>query len=469
MGIFNNIKRAFGFGESDIYDDDDITIDATVTPLKRQNETEASPAGGQSDASDTPVTLTIESVPVDSIFSSVISVFNDSLPPFLRESMNSDVQRKYLYEALEADVKDFLKRVNDNAMAACNSKWASERDKGRRDIEELRHKIEDSDSEIAEKDRQLLSAERQKRAINERVHDLESQIAKHEAEKEQLELENRTLVNKMRVMNVLGDSQSDDAVEAMSDAISRFEAEKAELQSTITALNEEIEAMRLKNDMSDSMFTSLNQRASAAVQDAAEKDRQISSLQEQLASANDHMTDLQKQLTDALGQADIYKQELEEAHTNLEIAANIQEEVEKVQKLMEKKNTHISELSTQLRHREDRINALEQEEKSLRKTIENNLRNQAESESSLHERIKDLEQQIKNAGAQATGSRRRKPSQSTPRISAIDEDLDNTDWLVATPPEGTTVRTSGVSDAEFGYQEPPKKTPPENSAQMSLW
>ena len=57
-----------------------------------------------------------------------------------------------------------------------------------------------------------------------------------------------------------------------------------------------------------------------------------------------------------------------------------------------------------------------------------------------------------------------------PKISAIDETLDSTEWLIATPPKGMVAKTTGIaSDADFGYQEPPRKPTPDNAAQMSLF
>ncbi|MDE5922864.1 MAG: hypothetical protein K2G79_05155, partial [Muribaculum sp.] len=66
--------------------------------------------------------------------------------------------------------------------------------------------------------------------------------------------------------------------------------------------------------------------------------------------------------------------------------------------------------------------------------------------------------------------RRGRPKKTMPRISAIDESMDSTEWLVATPPAGVAVKVAPPSDPAFGYQEPPRKPqPPENDAQMLLF
>ena len=204
--------------------------------------------------------------------------------------------------------------------------------------------------------------------------------------------------------------------------------------------------------MTDVMLNDLNSRASNSAKDVKQRDAEIESLKEKLK--------------ESVLRAGYLQSQLEEAQSNLEIAASIQDEVERIQETITKKNNQINELNTELRRRDDRINALEAEENSLRKTIESNLMSQAESEKSLREEIARLEQQVSVSGTKEKTRTKRKQAM---KISAIDEDLDNTDWLVATPPAGTSAKTSGVSDAEFGYQEPQRKTPPENSAQMSLW
>ncbi len=492
MGFFNAVKRAFGFGNSD-YDDEEISaddygIDATVTPLRQQHrENEAQKAEEPADAvpaqpQKSPTEIANESVPVESIFNTVVSIFNETLPSFLQDTVDTEAQKKRIFDSLSVDVKQYILDVHKTLMDSCNQHFEAERRGYQEEISRLETQMRNTEDGEAEKGRRLLSAERQKRAINERVHDLESQIAKLEAEREQFELENRTLVNKMRVMNVMGESAGDIDMESLSAKISGLENEKnvlsqqvaervaevEKLTSELSEVKEELAALRIKDSVSDTMFTDLNDRASAAQSKVKDYETEIAGLREQLTSAQEAESVLKTQLEDARAEAEIFSRDLDEARANLEIAARIQGEIEKIQSIIEKKNAQISDLNTELKRKDDRIMALEHEEESLRHTIENNIRVQAESEAALTARIAELESSLSSKTETEHESAPSRRSQST-RISAIDEDLDNTDWLVATPPEGTSAKTSGVSDAEFGYQEPQRKNPPENSAQMSLF
>jgi hypothetical protein len=84
--------------------------------------------------------------------------------------------------------------------------------------------------------------------------------------------------------------------------------------------------------------------------------------------------------------------------------------------------------------------------------------------------VDDVISEQEQPAAAAPRKRRRRPKKDLPRISAIDESMDSTEWLVSTPPEGVNMKVSTVSDAEFGYQAPPRKPqPPVNDAQMVLF
>lgn len=485
MGVFGKIKQAFGFG-GDEFEEDSFGIDATVVPLNNRKgledsdsqDEETRQASLENDAPFEEVEQEIV-VPVDRIFDSVVVEFNKSLPGFLQSGVNADAQRQHLYEGLESDIREYLENVKRKALEQCNRRWERERVSLNNEVKSLREQARSHSENDAEKTKQLLSAERQKRAMNERIHDLEDKIANLEAEKDQYELETRSLVNKLRVSNMLNEgvevpdiSEYEKRIDALTidnqslteklsetnATIDELNAKIVELSSIREALENEkkdldgqLESLRIKADMSDVMLNDLNSRASSANKEITERDSEIEGLKARIEELSSLVDDTQSQL--------------DEAHANLEIAATIGDEVERIQQAIEKKNGIISELNVKLRQRDDRVNALEAEEASLKHTIEANILAQAENEKALREQIANLEHQLSTSHEKNRSKRR----QSVAKISAIDEDLDNTDWLVATPPEGTPIKTSGVSDAEFGYQEPQRKTPPENSAQMSLW
>jgi len=486
MGIFSKIRQAFGFGSNEFDEDEDNFADATVQPRSRDNDIPGDDFKGNHvlesiDADDTGnLNDSIPAVPLDSIFNTVVNEFNKAMPSFIGSGANADMQRRHLYDALDADVKQLLASLQENAVERCNCRWERERSSLNSELSSVRDRLKSMEDSYADKGKQLLSAERQKRALTERIHDLESQVAGLEAERDQYELETRSLVNKLRVSNMVNEGaeipdvttyetriselqQQLDALHGEQKSLStlndQLTSQNSEVISRNTALEasnrdlrEQLEALKLKTDMTDVMLNDLNTRASSSAKEVQQRDDEIESLREQLK--------------DAIQQAEATQSQLDEARANLEIAASVQDEVERIQEAINKKNGQISELTLEVRRRDDRINALEAEENSLRKTIETNLLVQAENEKSLREDIARMQQQLT---ASSTKDRLRAKRKPTMKISAIDEDLDNTDWLVATPPEGTSARTSGVSDAEFGYQEPQRKNPPENSAQMSLW
>ena len=211
--------------------------------------------------------------------------------------------------------------------------------------------------------------------------------------------------------------------------------------------------MKLKEEMSDAMINELNAKASISIKQVEELEQEKQSLATQLTAISSQLKDNEK--------------ELKESKQDLEIVEQIQEEMSKFEAIKAKKDQKIGELQQEIQHLRNQINELEQESESLKSTIEQNLYNQAISEDLLKKEINQLKEVQKNAPQKKA---KKKNIQSSVKISAIDESIIDADWLISIPPEGTNTRptpSTGVED--FGYQAPPKKTTPENEAQMSLW
>ncbi|MDE6402772.1 MAG: hypothetical protein K2K86_03070, partial [Muribaculaceae bacterium] len=394
MAIFRKLKQAFGFSGSE-YDDEDDAYGVDSAAQSREHRDNQSTGNEFTQVStdtvadvDDAVTTELPVEQIDAIFATVVAEFNKALPAFIAEGANAEAQRRFLYDALNDDTKVFMQRVQSRAVELCNRRWEKERLSLNARLTELKARQQSLETTESEKSKQLLSAERQKRALNERVHDLESQIATLEAEKDQYELETRSLVNKLRVSNMVNEgmeipdvSTYEERIAAMQADIDRLtgenetltaaaaesaaqsEAKTKQLIDANAELQHQVDSLKMKVDMTDVMINDLNTRASSASKEAESQAAELESLRQKLK--------------DAIERADNAELELEDARANLEIAASIQTEVERIQEAITAKNKQISELNDTVRRREDRINALEAEEASLRRTIQSNLMNQA--------------------------------------------------------------------------------------------
>ena len=103
--------------------------------------------------------------------------------------------------------------------------------------------VEDS----SEAKKQQLSAERQKRALTDKVRELEKQLADISAENEQYILENKSLVNKLRVTQVLGNEQTETdrgAAAKIAELAAGLENAQKELADRKEAAENEVENLK---------------------------------------------------------------------------------------------------------------------------------------------------------------------------------------------------------------------------------
>lgn len=239
MSFYDKLRNAFGFGPDNEYDDDDLDF-------KEENEQKSEDINVQGLAS----VPTLPEVSADmkaQIFNGVVEIFNKNLPDFLSRSVDAKKQTQLLADALDKGLNDYLGGIMLQAEQYAESKLKTATENALKESEKLRNEIqqvEQARSNIREKQ---LSADRQRRALSERVSDLEMQLAKSEAEREQFQLENRSLLNKLKV----ADLQNPD-----SDAAKEYEQKMKDL--------------RTQQEMSQQMYNDL-QNQFAAEKDARAK------------------------------------------------------------------------------------------------------------------------------------------------------------------------------------------------------
>lgn len=444
MSLLSSIKKALGF--PDEYDDaDDVDL------IQQSSDTTAQPpATTPAKTSQTPIPDIDTTAITGHVFDAVIELFNSIQPEFVRQALDTDKQRAYLMSNIDSSLRSSLEAIALEARRKGEIQWQNEKSKLTADMDSMRSEYNSLCRQREEHKTAELSATRQKRALNERIHDLESKVTSLEAEKEQYMLESRSMANKLRVANVRSMSSDPESDEALQKLI----ADNDSLTATIEKLTAELSASRQENEAQVKVIEELRQRPASPTVTPQE----LEEIESQL-----------KQFEDIKRKKDARIAELKDA-----IKAS-QAKIDESMRLVNERDTTIATLQSQT--------------VSLSKTIEDNLYAHASVEAELKEEIRRLSELVNVAAdipAQNEGKRKRNdrnksrdrqtpPKESAPaeteavKISAIDELMDNTDWFVA--PEPTPLKKSPEVEEEFGYREPApsKKNSRDDDKQLSLW
>lgn len=272
------------------------------------------------------------------------------------------------------------------------------------ELERLREKAGEAESLNDKLEKQRLSFERQKRAMSDRILDLQDQVANLEAQ--------------------LSESASGiekNLPDKSADYLSEIERLKI--------LNEQLDA---KSRISDNMLSQLNRKLSQATNE----NRELSKELEAAMHLQNEIPRLQEMLERKNVQIKELQNRIEADETGDDSKDNVSESESKLLARIHELELHVSE-SDSLR---ERIKKLKADRETLRKTIETNLYNQAHSEARLRGEIKRLRRKYEPDKLESDDDRPRKGS-----------------------------RKRAEQSDDFGYQEPERGKRDDNPAQMSLF
>ena len=290
--------------------------------------------------------------------------------------MDKEAEKKYLFDRLDKPFKEFISAVNERARESVSRKWKTEHLNLTKEMEEARVKMRELEEQRNTMQSAQLSAERQKRAVAEKVHELETRIAALEAEKEQFELENKSLVNKLKVSNV-----HQEELEAASAEIERLRAELKTQKENIS----DVEQLRM--DL---------QQARKELSQAKDKETEIAS---QLEAARQDLMQREDKNSQLLKQIKDLEIQLSEAQNGLKVVDEVEIKLQQFEQIKASKDEKIAQLLDNLQSVEEenkqlqaRLNDLiEQKEKLEQAVTQGNVGNKNEIES--------LKSDLENANA----------------------------------------------------------------------
>lgn len=432
MSFFDKFKRAMGFPSMD-EEEIEEGIDATVTPLRerqqRAGEPEVAPEVAPTPVAPAPTAAEeaaarAEAMPrpqPEVIFSRVVEIFNEALPGFLQKSVDPEKQRQLLYSSLDTSIRNYFEELERMVERRHEARFQADRLRLQEQIDALRLKAQKEEEVNSDAKTRQLSAERQKRALSERVHDLEKRISEIEAENEQYILENKTMANKIRLLGMT----DADAEELRKDTLAKTEElrqkqeevaaiiadaerkqaeaesiigeavkEKEQLalqleeaQSRIAALDDEnrrmseaMEQSKAKDEISMAMVNDLNARAARARKDVEEKEAvataataaataaadALEASQRELAESKQALAESQKALaekdnalieTEARAQASATR--LAKALDDLKVVKSVQEQIVKLEEQQRVSDGQLRKTRDELMEKKEMLEARE--------------------------------------------------------------------------------------------------------------
>lgn len=427
MSFFSKFRRALGFDDDSIFEADEAASEADAAIVVDDPDRETLSAA-ERDLADLR----------EGIFTHVLSVFNSALPDFLARSSDPEAQRRLLYDSLDQGLKDYLARVAADADSRCEARWNAEHSELRAEMEALRHKAEQVERDRADIKERQLSADRQKRALSDRLKDLESQVSRLEAEREQYDLENKSLVNKLKVYAV----QHPGDIEVADVPVGPTQEQYDEALAENGRLKEAIDLASERQAMSDEMVADLRKRLAVA------------------------------------------RQEVDDLQAITEEVAKVQQAIADRDAAIERQRANIARLKVQI----DTLNAASRSEAERFAGREKELLAQLEeARSAAAERPMSYGEEVETAPAVAapapapsrrTRKRRVKEDvveQVAPKITDADlMDVEagfaDHDWFGAPEPDELSVQPTEPANDDFGYHAPePKPRPYDDGMQMSLF
>lgn len=481
MSMMTLLRRAFGFSPDSEEEEEDY--DPTVPTYAAGDSRQAQPsretavaasadnASMHAVAAATAVETADNAALPAALFDAVIEVFNSAQPDFIKKCLDTEAQRKFLIESIDSR----LREQAEQAMRTSANQWKDEKSRLEARISEL----EGDDNAMTvlrkENSRLQLSVDRQKRALLDRINDLESQLAKQAEEKERFYSRRKPSVLEEEL------TQAKSRIEELEATVAEKEEQKkaaggddiqteAEVMESPDAREELLAEHERRIAEHESLIAERDQKIAELTAECGklrEEAARQSTLREQLevkTSMSDNMiNDLRNQAAAARRELETMQQE------QLQAVEHIQKELDGFEELKARKDAKIAEL--------------QESNASLRRTIETNLYNQANSEMRLRKQIKELQSKLDSTATavesapeyarpadqgleigfddapKAPEKQSQQRRRGRPRKVKIDSSLDNTEWFS----EGKH------DDPDFGYHEPPRKPANDNEAQLSLF
>lgn len=333
MAFFRKLRAAFGFGDDESEEELNekfLPYEAQhrtpyINPFKKEEEEERiMESQGEEDIAVSSgaavVKDGVDELPIE-MYNGVLSIINSTIPTFVRECLDVEAEKRAIAKALGPHIKGAIEKARKQIEENAQRKWDSERAEMSARVEQAELAGKEA-AERAEQDRaKVMSADAQRKAVTERCRTLENRVAELEAEREQFDLENKSLINKVKVAQV----HADDAA--------HYREEAEDLRKQIAELKEK-------------SASEVNAEAEARWSG------EVARLQQEIAAKDADIDTLTKKEQETASELAAVREELNEALATLDIANEVQMQVDKLSDQIKTRDAKIAEMREQWNKKE---------------------------------------------------------------------------------------------------------------------
>lgn len=333
MAFFRKLRAAFGFGDDESEEELNekfLPYEAQhrtpyINPFKKEEEEERiMESQGEEDIAVSSgaavVKDGVDELPIE-MYNGVLSIINSTIPTFVRECLDVEAEKRAIAKALGPHIKGAIEKARKQIEENAQRKWDNERAEMSARVEQAELAGKEA-AERAEQDRaKVMSADAQRKAVTERCRTLENRVAELEAEREQFDLENKSLINKVKVAQV----HADDAA--------HYREEAEDLRKQIAELKEK-------------SASEVNAEAESRWSD------EVARLQQEIAAKDADIDTLTKKEQETATELAAVREELNEALATLDIANEVQMQVDKLSDQIKARDAKITEMREQWNKKE---------------------------------------------------------------------------------------------------------------------
>ncbi len=467
MAFFKKLKAVFGFGDED--SDEELNekflpYEAQhrtpyINPFKKEEATnktmeenikqgeEQTDAATTTTAAPRTANYELEELPME-MYNGVLAIINSTIPTFVRECLDVEAEKRAIAKALGPHIKNAMLKACRQIEEDARSYWDAERADMANRIEQAEARGKEAIESAKLAQTKAASAEAQRKAVSERCHSLENRVAELEAECEQFSLENKSLVNKIKVAQVHADDaahyreeaeelrrqiaelKEKPTAESLAEVEAKWSGEVAKLQQEIATKDADIDALAKKAEETASQLASTREElneALATLDIANEVQEQVDKLSDQLKARDAKIAAMREQWDKKEAEAARSYNEVNNANLDLKLQYDLlKAEAQKLRDTLadaeKDKEDAIADLQQHLIKAEKDNEMLKNRIESLKEEAENAKKQSVENDSAREERAEDMKKQLE-AAAMLIERRDATIKQLTDKVNAMEGEI----------------------------------------------